>query len=360
MTRAKWSSLGLSLLIIVLLVIWMLTGELKVASEEAPDEPASEERALTRVEVASVSAEPYQPSLKLQGQLEPWQSVQVSARVAGTVERLNVQLGQQVAAGTVLATLSTDGRDTVVARWQASIRKLEADLAAARKLRSSNLAAETEILRLQSELAAARAELAAAELDLAHLKPAAPFDAIVNRRDVDEGSLVQVGSPLFELVQIDHLKASGQIPQQSAALVHPGQTVDIQLLDGTRLVGVVSFVASAANPETRSFAVEVEVENPELKRAAGGSASLSIRLPEQKAMFVSPAYLGLDGDGRPGVKFVDDDNRVVFESVRLLSVSTEGAWVSGLPQEIRLITRGGGFVSEGEQVRPVDASDRRS
>lgn len=365
MTRAKWSSLGLSLLVIVLLVIWMAAGEVKVASDEAPEEPASEQVAITRVEVTPVSARTYQPALKLQGQLEPWQSVQVSARVDGTVEQLNVQLGgQQVKAGTVLATLSTDGRDTVVQRWQASIRKLEADLAAARKLRSSNLAAETEILRLQSELAAARAELAAAELVLNHLKPIAPFDATVNRREVDEGSLVQVGTPpLFELVQIDRLKATGQIPpQQSAALVQPGgQAVDIQLLDGSRLAGVVSFVASAANSDTRSFAVEVVVENPELKRAAGGSASLSIQLPEQQATFISPAYLGgLDDDGRPGVKYVDADNRVVFETVRLLSVSTDGAWVAGLPPEIRLISRGGaGFVSPGEQVRPVDTSDQR-
>ena len=181
----------------------------------------------------------------------------------------------------------------------------------------------------------------------------------MNRREVDEGSLVQVGTPLFELVQIDRLKATGQIPQQSAALVQPGQAVDIQLLDGSRLAGVVSFVASAANSDTRSFAVEVVVENPELKRAAGGSASLSIQLPEQQATFISPAYLGLDDDGRPGVKFVDADNRVVFETVRLLSVSTDGAWVAGLPPEIRLITRGGGFVSPGEQVRPVDTSDQR-
>jgi len=349
----------LSFLVAVSLVVWMATGEVRVTSTEAPEASAPEKQSLTRVEVTPVSARLYQPALKLQGQLEPWQSVQVSARVAGTVRQLNVQLGQQVKAGTVLATLSMDGRGRVVERWRASIRKLEADLAAARQLRASQLAAETEILRLQSDLAAARAELAAAELAVEHLKPEAPFDAIVNRRDVDEGSLVQVGSPLFELVQIDRLKATGQIPQQSADRVQPGQVVDIQLLDGSRLAGVVSFVASAASPDTRSFAVEVVVENPERKRAAGGSSSLSIRLPEQEAIFLSPAYLGLDDDGRPGVKYVDEDDRVVFATVRLLSVSTEGAWVSGLPGDIRLITRGGGFVSEGEQVRPVDVSDQR-
>jgi multidrug efflux system membrane fusion protein len=59
------------------------------------------------------------------------------------------------------------------------------------------------------------------------------------------------------------------------------------------------------------------------------------------------------------VKYVGPDNRVVFGRVKLLSVSTEGAWVTGLPEQIRLITRGGGFVSLGEQVQPVNASDNR-
>jgi len=59
------------------------------------------------------------------------------------------------------------------------------------------------------------------------------------------------------------------------------------------------------------------------------------------------------------VKYVDDQNKVVFRTVTLLSVSTEGAWVTGLPDETRLITRGAGFVSEGEQVEPVDASEER-
>ena len=195
MNKAKWGSLGLSLLVIVLLVIWMATGELKVASNEAPPEPVQEQRQLIRVEVETLAATSYQPVLKLQGQLQPWQAVMVGARVAGTVEQLHVQLGDQVKAGEPLLTLSTDGRDAVVERWRANIRKLEADLAGARRLRSNNLASETEVLRLQSELAAARSEMTAAELALRHLKPVAPFDGVVNRREVDPGTLVQVGTP---------------------------------------------------------------------------------------------------------------------------------------------------------------------
>ncbi|MGF2736151.1 efflux RND transporter periplasmic adaptor subunit [Marinobacter sp. DUT-1] len=359
MTKARWGSLGLSLLVVVLLVIWMMTGEVKVSSDQAPEQQQDPEAGLTSVEVETLQARLHEPGIQLQGQLEPWFSVSLGARVPGTVEEVAADLGESVTKGQVLARLSDDGRTALVDRWNARVKQLEADLAAARRLRSDNFTSQSQLLDLESELAAARAELTSARLAVQHLTPNAPFNGIINARHVDPGTLVQVGSPLFELVRIDRLKATGQVPQQSVSQVAVGQPVRIDLLDGGRLQGLVTFVASAANPETRSFAVEIAVENPELKRVAGGSASLRIALPEVKAMFISPAYLSLGDDGRPGIKYVDVNNRVVFAAVRLLSVSTEGAWVTGLPDEIRLITRGGGFVSEGEEVIPVDRSDNR-
>lgn len=359
MTKAKLGSIGLSLFLFIALVVWMATGDVKVARQGAPEPQEESEPALPAVQVERRQARLYQPGLLLQGQIEPWQSVAIAARVAGTVESLKVSLGEQVEAGQVMAELSEDSRQTAVTRWQARLHKLEADLAAARRLRERQLTSESEILVLQSELATARAQLAQARLVIRHLRPAAPFAGTVNHRSVDEGDLVQVGSPLFELVKIDRLKAIGQIPQQSVSKVAPGQSVNIQTLDGDTLKGEVRFIASAADPETRSFAVEVAIDNPDRRRVAGGSATLRIALPEVEAMFMSPAHLSLDDDGRPGVRHVDDDNRVVFTTVRLLSIATEGAWVTGLPSEIRLITRGAGFVALGQKVRPVFPEDER-
>ncbi|TGN41141.1 efflux RND transporter periplasmic adaptor subunit [Marinobacter confluentis] len=359
MTKAKLGSIGLSLFLFIALIVWMATGDVKVAEKEAPAARETTEETLPAVQVEQRQSRLYQPGLLLQGQIEPWQSVSISARVPGTVESLNVGLGDQVEAGQVMARLSEDGRQTAVTRWQTRLRKLEADLAAARRLRERELTSESEILTLQSELATARAELAEAQLVIDHLTPEAPFDGVVNHKSVDQGDLVQVGSPMFELVQIDRLKAVGQVPQQNVSRVAPGQSVNIETLDGETLNGEVRFVASAANRETRSFAVEISVDNPERKKVAGGSATLRIALPEVQAMFISPAYLSLGDDGRPGVRHVNDDNQVVFTTVRLLSITTDGAWVAGLPPEIRLITRGAGFVALGQQVRPVFPEDER-
>jgi multidrug efflux system membrane fusion protein len=359
MTKAKLGSIGLSLFLFIALIVWMATGEIRVAEKEAPASPQAEEESLPAVQVELRESRLYQPSLLLQGQIEPWQSVAIAARASGTVESLNATLGDQVEAGQIMATLSEDSRQAAVSRWQSRLRKLESDLSAAQRLRERQLTSESEILTLQSELATAKAELAEAQLVIDHLTPRAPFAGTINHKSVDEGDLVQVGSPLFELVRTDRLKAVGQVPQQSVSQVETGQSVNIETINGDRLNGEVRFVASAANPQTRSFAVEIAVDNPDRKRVAGGSATLRIALPEVQAMFVSPAYLTLGDDGRPGVRHVNDNNEVVFTTVSLLSITTEGAWLTGLPREIRLITRGAGFVSLGQKVRPVSADAER-
>lgn len=90
--------------------------------------------------------------------------------------------------------------------------------------------------------------------------------------------------------------------------------------------------------------------NPQGLRLAGASATLHIRTGEVPAHRLSPALLSLDAAGRQGVKWVDEQQRVVFSPVELLSVDSQGAWVSGLPQRLALITLGQGFVEPGQQV----------
>jgi multidrug efflux system membrane fusion protein len=65
---------------------------------------------------------------------------------------------------------------------------------------------------------------------------------------------------------------------------------------------------------------------------------------------VSPALLRLDQAGRHGVKWVNAQQQVEFTPVTLISVDNQGAWVSGLPPKVALITLGQGFVEPGQQV----------
>ncbi|GGY70334.1 hemolysin D [Marinobacter zhanjiangensis] len=347
--------MGLSVILLVALVIWMVTGDIRSARDQAPDTPEEQVADLPLVEVDVRQARTFHPAVRLQGQVEPWRRVDVRARIGGVVEDIAVSLGDEVSEGDTLLTLSEEDRPAAVAGARARVRQLEADLAAANRLRSQRLVSETEQMRLESELASARAQLRQASLAMTYLKPTAPFDGMVNARHLETGAFVQVGEPLFEVVQVELLKVTGFVPQNQAGRVAPGQKVTVSMLDGRELEGELTFVASAANPETRSFRIEARVTNPEGYRIAGGSASVNIEQPPVEALFLSPALLTLGDDGRPGVLHVTSDDTVAFTRVSLLSVGTEGAWVSGMSFPVRLITRGGGFVARGQKVRPVAA-----
>ena len=68
---------------------------------------------------------------------------------------------------------------------------------------------------------------------------------------------------------------------------------------------------------------------------------------------VSPAVLALDDNGNLGVKALGADNTVIFHEVEIVKTESNGAWVTGLPNDITLITLGQGFVNPGEEVEPV-------
>lgn len=355
--RFPRSPVTLAVILALGLAIWLFSGDWRQSRETMDDPFASETEKPARVEVGTRGATPYQPEVVLQGQLEPWQAVRLNAQVSGTVEALPAALGDSVSRGDPLVQLSEENRSEQVEQARAELERAESDLTGASRLRGEDLASQSEYLARKADVAAARAGLRAARLALEDSRPEAPFDGIVNERMVDVGDQVQPGTPLVELVQVDRLKATGRVSQQKAGPLKEGQPVRVRLLDGRELSGELTFIASSAHPETRSFRIEAELENPERLRVAGSTATLRIGLDEELATRLSPAHLNLDEHGKLGVKHVDSDDVVRFSRVRLLSTDNEGAWVSGLPMRIRLITRGAGFVTPGQKVVPVPADD---
>lgn len=99
--------------------------------------------------------------------------------------------------------------------------------------------------------------------------------------------------------------------------------------------------------------MEAILENPQGRRLAGGSASMIIEIGEVQAHRLSAALLTLNDHNQVGVRVLDEENRVRFRPVELLSGEMDRAWVAGLAARERLITLGAGFASEGQEVRPV-------
>lgn len=348
--KLSFSPVLLAALLAVALIIWLFSGDNYQAQTDAPAEQQLPQVNTPQVETRWSDAQPYQATQVAQGQILPWRNVSIKAQLHGTIDTVLKQQGETVQQGDKLLRLSDEGRQAGLAQAKANLTLRQSELDSAQALSKAKFLSATELTRLQSELAKAKAELVSAELALKYTEPAAPFNGVVDRRHIEVGDMVQAGTELMQLVQIDQLKVTAQIPQQHIAALQLGQTVTLRLLDGRELSGTLSFISVAADSATRSFYVEATVANPELWRIAGASATVEVQLMPVQAHRISPALLSLNKQGQLGVSLVDDQQQVAFYPVSILSADNDGAWISGLPERAQIITRGAGFVQPGQQV----------
>jgi multidrug efflux system membrane fusion protein len=115
----------------------------------------------------------------------------------------------------------------------------------------------------------------------------------------------------------------------------------------------VSFVAPAADEETRTFRVEIAVENEENILPAGLTTQVDIEVRSKQAYKIKPSNLTLNDAGAVGVKTVGSDNRVQFTPVTIVEDAPEFLWVTGLNEGDKVVTVGQDFIVPGQEVEPV-------
>lgn len=338
----------------MVLSLWMASGLLK--SDDSDTAQKTKTDPVMTVEVRRVDVETMDREISLQGQLEPIQHLLLKAETSGKVAKLTVSKGDRVDTGATILQLDQGNRQNLLAEASARVKSARSEQEAAEALRRQRLQSKVQTEQAEAALESALAQLRSIELDISNTTITAPFAGVINDLPVDQGALVERGDVIAELVDDSAFDVSARAAQQTLANLKIGQSVSIHLITGETLSGNLTFISSVADPQTRTFLVEARVENTSEATTAGISASMTIPVEQVEATFISPSALSLGDDGELGVKAVDDDNHVLFLPIKLVSTSIDGAWVSGIPPETRIITMGQGFVSIGEQVEVQLAS----
>lgn len=334
----------------------MLSGLLKSDNTQVDKTVGNDPSELMLVEIETAQSAITSRELSLQGQLAAIREVSVSAQTSGVVKNLIAQKGSRVSAGDTLVKLDEANRNNTRAESLAAVKTARSEQTAALSLQRQRLQSEVQLQQAEAVLESALATLASVELDIDYTTIKAPFAGVVNALPVELGTLVERGDVIAHIVDDTAFKASAAVSQQSLSRLFVGQSVSVSLITGEQLQGKVSFISSIADPSTRSFAIEVLIDNTSDTIAAGISATLAIPFEKVEATYITPSTLSLDSEGTLGIKALDDDNRVLFLPIELVSTTVEGAWVTGIPDKTQIITLGQGFVNLGEQVRTLNDS----
>jgi multidrug efflux system membrane fusion protein len=304
---------------------------------------------LVQVSVVSQALRPYVVAVR--GRTEANRTVIVRAETAGPVAATPAREGSFVARGTVLCRISTDARQASLDQARALLRTRQLEKEASDRLAAQGYRSQTQVLQAQANLDGAMAQVRQAEVLLDQVNIRAPFSGVFDRRDAEIGTYLAPGGACGTMIQLDPMVIVTDVAERDVGGIRVGATATATLVSGEILTGRVRLVARDADPATRTYRVEIEAPNPGGRARAGLSAQVRINTGSGPAHLVPTTALVLDSAGRQGVRYVIAGDRVAFAPVTVLDETAEGVWISGLSGDVRVITAGQSYVSEGQKVR---------
>lgn len=356
--RIKSSYLFVIVVIAVLALyfgIGALTGE-KKQPESADAKASAAADAAQSVQVITAPEENHPYAVILRGRTESARTVVVRSETSGVVAQAPAREGAFVGKGAVLCRLSVDARQASLDQARANHRSRQLQQQAARGLAEKGFRSQTQVLESQANLDAAQASVRQAEIALDQVNIRAPFAGVFDKRDAEVGTYLSPGQPCGTIIELNPLLVVGDVPESQAAKLRVGSPASARLLSGETLSGRVRYVAQDADPQTRTYRVEIAVANPRQTIRSGLSADAHISAGAGAAHLVPVSSLVLDTAGRQGIRYVASGDRVAFAVVSVMEQTPDGVWVSGLRGPVRVITVGQSYVADGAKVRVVAAT----
>ncbi len=343
--------------------------------------------------------------LNLAGQFQPFQVIDVHAKVSGYIRHIYVDIGDRVRQGQILAVLEVPelsaqlkgtvaevaSRKDEIARAQQEVLRAQSEhaslhanytrlkqasasqpgLIAEQELddaQSKDLASEAQIDAAKSALSAARQNFDVAGADNERVgalenytRVVAPIDGVIIWRYADTGALIQAGTasdvqslPVVKLSQSSLLRLRLPVPEDAVEFIHVGAQVNVQVDAVHRtLVGKVVRFTRDISLATRTMETEIDVENKDLSLTPGMYADTTLELERRDHVLTIPVQAVITNGNQSSVLIVDHQNHV---QTRNLTLGLQGSNLvevkNGLAEGDRVITGGQSNYQVGETVKP--------
>lgn len=337
--------------IAAIVALWILSGELFDDDAKSRGATLEIEQERTVAIRATISfAQSYVNKIIIRGRTEASRTVTIKAETSGTVIAVPADEGSRVSVADVICELSINARDAQKTEAESTVHQRLLEHEAARQLRQKGHRSETEEAGALAAYDAALTALKQIELDIERTKIRAPFDGILEDREVEVGDYMRVGDSCATLFDEQPFLVVGHVSEADVNRLNIGAQGSAELVTGEVIEGKVRFISKRANETTRTFRVELEVPNSDRTLRVGVTAKIKIPLEPVRAHKVSPAVLVLNDQGQIGVRAVDENKIVYFLPVNIIDDQTDGVWLSGLPNRLIIITVGQEYVSRGQKV----------
>jgi len=382
------------------------TTETEETQETAPSETAEETPNVVSVIARRSEARTIDSAVILRGETRAVRQVELRSETSGTIVSDPLRKGTFVTAGQLMCEIGVGTREIALADAEARLaetrsripevearvpeaqarieeaasrlNEAQINLNAAEKLFEGGFASETRVANalagvrsaeaavqtaegglksarsglenIQASILSAEAAVASARQEIEKLAIHAPFEGILESDTAEIGSLMQPGSLCGTIIQLDPIIIAGFVPEAEVNRITEGVRAGARMVDGTTIQGQVSFLSRSADQTTRTFLVEIEAPNADLKIRDGQTADILIEADGALAHLLPQSSLTLNDEGTLGVRIVAADGTAQFTPVRILRDTSQGVWLGGLPPVANVILVGQEYVTDGVPV----------
>lgn len=364
------SKLGIIIAIIFIVLIvafigWKSSNKKQPSPENAATSASSAKPALT-VTVMQPELQNWKQNFTANGNIAAWQEVVIGSELSGQrITKVNVNVGDSVQRGQVLAEINSESIRAELATAKANYAEAKAVLADAsinnqriQQLKNTGAISQQEATKYltsqstaQARLDAAKAQIDSNQLRLTQTQVIAPDHGVISARTATVGSLAQTGQELFRLIRDNRLEWRAEVTSTDLYKLKKGMTAHIISPDPSRsaVSGSVRMIAPVIDPQTRYGLVYVDIPTTDAVRM-GMFVKGEFDLGEKPALTV-PQTAVLLRDGFSYVFIVNKDNRVTQQKVTLGRRLNNRVEIVDLAANTQLVASGTGFLSDGDLIK---------
>lgn len=338
-----------------------LQKEIAELEKQIQENDTTEARNEIAVGIKEIQPEEFHHFITVFGNVEADKYAKISPEMNGQIADILVEEGQRVSKGQLLVTLNTDATESSINEVKTNLELATTTFEKQEILWKQGIGSEMQYLQAKAQKEAAQARLNMLEAQLRMAQITAPFDGLVDKIYLKEGELAAPGVPVVEFVNLSRLKIKADVSEVYIGNVRPGEEVEVTFssLPDVNLKTKISRTSKVINPSSRTFQIEMDVNNPGEKIRPNMVSTIRINDYSAKNAFVVPSIVvkkDITGDYLYVAKENGQNELVASKKYVKRGMSNEGFTMitEGLASGDKVIVGGSNMVSTGTHVDIVE------
>jgi membrane fusion protein (multidrug efflux system) len=328
----------------------------KIAAVQA-QMPSTDSAKTTEVGVVTVKAGNFTNYVDIQGKIDAEDNVIAYPQAQGIITAINVNVGQHVSKGQVLAQLDNSVLKQNILEAESQVSLLRTLYQRQKNLWDQKIGTEVQFLQAQTNLLTAEKKVSGIQQQADMYRIKSPISGTVDQMDLKLGQGAMPGQTGIRIINADNLKIKADVPESYAGKVSTGNTVKVLVPDANdSLVTKVTFAAKAIDPVSRSFAIEVKLP---ARKTLRPNMTAVLKIADYSNNSVIAVPIKAVQNSESGAYVFVNENGVAKRKVVKQGATSAGKSeiLSGLTSGDQVVVEGAGDIEEGDKLRVIQTGN---